>query len=257
MADYVGVFFIKYKKCEPKHRKVQIVYDPDNVEYQTEKSEYSQGLEYYIEDAGWMKACDYFKQKIYYNDDPDAVPIETDDRVKLETIKESMVGLGFLTFVVIACTAFFLLMFGNGLLTAIGHITFRTVIYAAIFLALPMYLIVSYIMYSIWLEKCEKNLQLGLGLASAEPSHIASIIMIVSVTILMGLLIASNANADPNIPALRQVLSFLSFFIIASVGRRVGVIMKEQKEGTAVTIVVMCIVFLILSVLFGFIIGLI
>ena len=31
MADYVGVFFIKYKKCEPKRRKVQIVYDPDNV----------------------------------------------------------------------------------------------------------------------------------------------------------------------------------------------------------------------------------
>ena len=53
MADYVGVFFIKYKKCEPKHRKVQIVYDPDNVEYQTEKSEYSEGLEYYIEDAGY------------------------------------------------------------------------------------------------------------------------------------------------------------------------------------------------------------
>ena len=25
MADYVGVFFIKYKKCEPKRRKVQIV----------------------------------------------------------------------------------------------------------------------------------------------------------------------------------------------------------------------------------------
>ena len=113
MADYVGVFFIKYKKCEPKRRKVQIVYDPDNVEYQTEKSEYSQGLEYYIEDAGWMKACDYFKQKIYYNDDPDAVPIETDDRVKLETIKESMVGLGLITYWTLGFMFLFGLMFGG------------------------------------------------------------------------------------------------------------------------------------------------
>lgn len=257
MADYVGVFFIKYKKCEPKRRKVQIVYDPDNVEYQTEKSKYSRGLEYYIEDAGWLKACDYFKQKIYYNDDPDAVPIETDDRVKLETIKESMVGLGFLTFVVIVCTAFFLLMFGDGLLAAIDHITFRTVLYASMFLALPVYMIVSYVMYSIWLEKCEKNLEAGLGLASTESSHIASIIMLVSITALAVLLVVSNVNVNPDTPALRQVMSFLSFFIIVSAGRRVGVIMKERKAGTAVTIAVMCIAFLILKVLFDFIIGLI
>ena len=257
MADYIGAFLIRYKNCEPKRRKVQIVYDPENMEYETEKSDYTLGLEEYISSAGWVKACDYFKQKIYYNDDPDAVPIDTDDRVRLETIKESMVGWGFLTLVVIVCTAFFVLMFGDGLLAAIDRVTIRTILYAAVFLALPVYMIVSYVMYSIWLEKCEKNLEAGIGLASTEHSHIASIIMVISITILAGLLIVSNVSSDPNTPALRQILNFFSFFIIVSVGRRVGVVMKERKAGTAVTIAVMCIAFLILKFLFDLIIGLI
>ena len=247
MADYVGVFFIKYKKCEPKHRKVQIVYDPDNVEYQTEKSEYSEGLEYYIEDAGWVKACDYFKQKIYYNDDPDAVPVYTDDREKLESIKESMVGLGLITYWTLGFMFLFGLMFGGGLIRAIDHITLSGVVFAAAILCWPLYLLVSYIMYSLWEDKSVKNLELGLGLASTEPSHIASIVMVVLASVTMVLMIVSNLSSDSSVSLLKQLLSFISLFLIMSVGRRVGVALKDRKAVTIATYIIMVAVFFVLK----------
>ena len=247
IADYVGVFFITYKKCEPKYRKVQIVYDPDNVEYQTEKSEYSEGLEYYIEDAGWVKACDYFKQKIYYNDDPDAVPIETDEREKLESIKESMVGLGLITYWTLGFMFLFGLMFGGGLIRAIDHITLSGVVFAAAILCWPLYLLVSYIMYSLWEDKSVKNLELGLGLASTEPSHIASIVMVILVSAIMVLMIVSNLSGDSSVSLLKQLLSFISLFLIMSVGRRVGVALKDRKAGIIVTYIIMAAVFFVLK----------
>ena len=255
MADYVGVFFIKYKKCEPKRRKVQIVYDPDNVEYQTEKSEYSQGLEYYIEDAGWMKACDYFKQKIYYNDDPDAVPVYTDDREKLESIKESMVGLGFFTYLTLIFMFLFGLMFGGGLIRAIDHITLSGVVFAAAILCWPLYLLVSYIMYSIWKDKSVKNPESGLGMASTEPSRIASIVMVILVSVIMVLMIVSNLSGDSSVPLLKQLLSFISLFIIMSVGRRVGVALKDRKAGTIATYIIMVAVFFVLKAFIDMCIG--
>ena len=255
MADYVGVFFIKYKKCEPKRRKVQIVYDPDNVEYQTEKSEYSQGLEYYIEDAGWMKACDYFKQKIYYNDDPDAVPVYTDDREKLESIKESMVGLGFFTYLTLIFMFLFGLMFGGGLIRAIDHITLSGVVFAAAILCWPLYLLVSYIMYSIWKDKSVKNLESGLGLASTEPSHIASMVMVVLVSVIMVLMIVSNLSSDSPVSLAKQLLSFISLFLIMSVGRRVGVALKDRKAGTIATYIIMVAVFFVLKAFIDMCIG--
>ena len=250
MADYVGVFLIRYKQCEPKPRKVQIVYDPDNLEYKAEKSEYSQGLEDYIEYAGWVKACDYFKQKIYYNDDPDAVPVYTDDREKLESIKESMVGLGFLTYVTIIFMVLFGLLFGDGLIRAVDHISFFGAVFLASILFWPLYMLVSYVMYSIWKDKSVENLEAGLGLASTEPSHVASIIMVVLAIILaVMMIIATTMNAGSPVILAKEILSFVSLFIIMSVGRRVGVALKDRNSGTIVTYVTMAVVFFLMRAL--------
>ncbi len=249
VADYIGRFLIRYKRCEPKPRKVQIVFDPENVEYKTEKSDYTQGLEDYIESAGWVKACDYYKQKVYYNDDLNAVPIDTDDRMKLESIKDSMVGLGFLTLVTIIFIAFFGLMFGGGFIKAIDHISFRGAVLIAAILYFPMFFMVDYCMYSLWLEKSEKNLQAGLGLASTKPSHIASIIMTILLFVIAGLIIVANSITNPTTSMLKELLGFLSFFVIISVGRRVGVTMKDRKAGSAMTYVTMVVLMVILKLL--------
>ena len=202
-----------------------------------------------------MKACDYFKQKIYYNDDPDAVPVYTDEREKLESIKESMVGLGLITYWTLGFMFLFGLMFGGGLIRAIDHITLSGVVFAAAILCWPLYLLVSYIMYSLWKDKSVKNLELGLGLASTEPSHIASIVMVILVSVIMVLMIVSNLSGDSSVSLLKQLLSFISLFLIMSVGRRVGVALKDRKAGTIATYIIMVAVFFVLKAFIDLCIG--
>ena len=254
IPDYVGVFLIRYKQCEPKPRRFQIVYDPENVEYE-KKSEYTRGLEDYIEYAGWTKACDYFKQKIYYNEDLDAVPIYTDEKEKLESIKESMVGLGFLTYLTIIFMGLFGLMFGSGFIKAIDHITFSGVVFAAAILSWPLYLLVAYIMYSLWLDKSSKNVQAGLGLASTEPSHITSIVMVILIIVIAALMIISQMITDPGAVTAIPLFGFLSLFLIMSIGRRVGVALRSKNSGAIVTYAVMIVVFFVMRGLMDLIIG--
>ena len=139
------------------------------------------------------------------------------------------------------------LCLGGGLIRAIDHITLSGVVFAAAILCWPLYLLVSYIMYSIWKDNSVKNLELGLGLASTEPSHIASIVMVILVSAIMVLMIVSNLSGDSSVSLLKQLLSFISLFLIMSVGRRVGVALKDRKAVTIATYIIMVAVFFVLK----------
>lgn len=248
MADYVGVFFIRYKRVEPKRRKVQIVYDPENMEYWRNDSDYTQGLEDYVGSAGWVKACDYFKQKIYYNEDPDAVPIDTDERVRLENIKESMAPLGFFTFIAIIGLLFVGLMFGDG-------IHWESFPFNGFFLifglwALPVYLLVDYIMYSLWLRKCEKNLQAGLGLVSSEPAHKVSILMTLSIFAALLFMLGYGLTSETPVYGMKQTIRIIMYFVILALARKTGVTLKDHGSKSWLTLGVMAAVIIALSFLF-------
>ena len=110
-------------------------------------------------------------------------------------------------------------------------------------------------MYSIWKDKSVKNLESGLGLASTEPSHIASIVMVILVSVIMVLMIVSNLSGDSSVSLLKQLLSFISLFLIMSVGRRVGVALKDRKAGTIATYIIMVAVFFVLKAFIDMCIG--
>lgn len=100
MPERFGTFLTKYRRCEPKDCKVETVFDPDGSIFQPEPGEYGQGLEDYIENAGWHKLLDNNK-KIFYTENPDALPLETDNMLKLEGIRESMIGVNFAIWVLL------------------------------------------------------------------------------------------------------------------------------------------------------------
>ena len=245
MADYIGVFFIKYKKCEPKKRKVQIVYDPENMEYWRNDSEYTQGLEEYVESAGWVKACDYFKQKIYYNDDPDAVPIDTDERVRFENIKESMTAFSLVTFIAIIGLLFFGLMFGDGIHWE--NFPLHGVPAIFIILVIPVTLVVDYIMYALWLRKCDKNLEAGLGLASTEPSHIVSIIVLILLLACAAGMFIYSLNTGAQAFEIKGIIKCFGFLIVLGLARKAGASLKERKTSSWITFGVMLVLLYVLD----------
>ena len=229
MMDKMGIMLARFKRCEPRKRAVQVVFDPDALEYGTDPTPYSQGLEDLIGSTGWYKTCDYFKQKIYYNDDPDAVPIETDDRLKLETIKDAMLPTSFLTVVIVF---FFVLSMGlhgdlifaimtasGGLSRAIGPLCIALV---------PLYLLTAYIHYNIWLTRSEKSIEVGGGLADDKGAAVIDRVFYAAALILLILLvIEAIISADGFAEEIQAIIRSISPFVIVFVGRNLGLTVKR------------------------------
>lgn len=111
--DSIGSFFWKYKKAEPTKLKYSVTYIPESSDFDPEPLEKQKDIEAYCEEAGWKKAGNWLQMQIFYSESPDAVPIETDEEMRLEYIQKSM-KKNFLTshllllfvFILDACTQY-------------------------------------------------------------------------------------------------------------------------------------------------------
>lgn len=79
-----------YRRIEPADLNFALVYssltyenDPDSIEKQRERDEL------YAAD-GWHPAADWDTLRVYYNEQPDPVPIETEPIVQVESIYDAM-----------------------------------------------------------------------------------------------------------------------------------------------------------------------
>lgn len=88
--DSIGSFCWKYKKAEPAQLKYSVTYIPETSEFDPEPLEKQKDMEAYCEEAGWKKAGNWLQMQIFYSENPDAVPIETDEGLRLEYIQKSM-----------------------------------------------------------------------------------------------------------------------------------------------------------------------
>ncbi len=88
--DSIGSFFWKYKKAEPANLKYSVTYIPESSEFDPEPLEKQKDMEAYCEEAGWKKAGNWLQMQIFYSENPAAVPIETDEELRLEYIHKSV-----------------------------------------------------------------------------------------------------------------------------------------------------------------------
>ena len=88
--DSVGSFFWKYKKAEPAALKYSVTYVPEASEFDPEPLEKQKDIEAYCKEAGWKKVGTWMQMQIFCSEHPAAVPIETDEELRLEGIGKSM-----------------------------------------------------------------------------------------------------------------------------------------------------------------------
>ena len=88
--DSVGTYFWKYKKAEPATLKYSVTYIPEASEFDPEPLEKQKDMDAYCEEAGWKKIGSWLQMQIFCSENPDAVPIETDEELRLEVIRKSM-----------------------------------------------------------------------------------------------------------------------------------------------------------------------
>lgn len=89
LIESVSSFGWRYRKIEPKNLKFSITYYPKASAFDPHPSEDQQTLIDFCRRTGWILACTVGQAQIFYNENPNPIPIETDPAIELENIHSS------------------------------------------------------------------------------------------------------------------------------------------------------------------------
>lgn len=95
MIDRISNLGWVYRRIEPKKLQFAVTYYPKASDFDPGPTEDQQVYHAFSAHAGWQYVCSWAQMQIFCTDQPDAVPIETDPELELETIHAAMVK-GFL-----------------------------------------------------------------------------------------------------------------------------------------------------------------
>lgn len=90
MLDYIRTnTFFRYRRCDPKDLRFAVTYFPTASEFSAPEDDQKEFYDLCAA-AGWQFVAQTFQMQIFCNEDPNAVPLETDPKVQLENIHASL-----------------------------------------------------------------------------------------------------------------------------------------------------------------------
>ena len=90
LVEQPGPYFWKYRRIEPKRLAVNVVYFPKASEYDPSPTEGQIQLEELCKRDGWILAARWGQMQIFYNEQEDPAPIETDPVIQAATVRAAM-----------------------------------------------------------------------------------------------------------------------------------------------------------------------
>lgn len=90
VLERIGNLFWHYRRAEPKRRHVAVAYFPTATASDPGPSEGQRNYQQLCEDAGWELKAQWAQMQIFYSEEEDPVPIDTDPVQQLETVHRSM-----------------------------------------------------------------------------------------------------------------------------------------------------------------------
>ncbi len=164
--DSIGSFGWKYKKAEPTQVKYSVTYIPEASDFDPEPLEKQKEIEAYCEEAGWKKVGSWLQMLIFCSDNPEAVPIETDEELRLGFIEKSMKknllvshGLLLLVFVLNMFTTFSTAKRNWVEFLSDSHRLWNT----SVWMWGILILLIDLAFYFGWMHKAKKAVKEGLG----------------------------------------------------------------------------------------------
>ncbi len=88
--ESIGKLFWKYRKEEPADLTYSVTYLPKASAYDPEITEEGEELQDYCAAAGWKKVAEMIQLQIFVNEKPNPTPIESDESIRLNIIRQSM-----------------------------------------------------------------------------------------------------------------------------------------------------------------------
>lgn len=88
--ERVGTYFWQYRRAEPARVSYAVTYVSDASLFNPRPTTNQERLDDLCAAAGWEKVCDWAQMQIFVSEQPDPVPLETDDAVRIAAIHRSM-----------------------------------------------------------------------------------------------------------------------------------------------------------------------
>lgn len=89
MLERLGGWGWRYRRTEPKKLRFAVTFFPAASQFDAVPSEGLETYRDYCAAAGWHLAAEAAQVQVFYTEDEDAVPIETDPAVELDNIRQS------------------------------------------------------------------------------------------------------------------------------------------------------------------------
>ena len=161
--EETGNFFWRFRRESPAALRYAVTYFPDASLYGGPLSPKQQELADYCAAAGWTYVTQWLRMQIYCTDRSDAVPLETDEERKLETVravfrKDLRRNLFLLAVYLLNC----FLMAKNVSLNPLGYLASpMALLYFTVWPALVLLTVKSLLSWAIWLRRSRRSIDQG------------------------------------------------------------------------------------------------
>lgn len=254
----IGTIFFKFKQVEIVPKKFAVVYDKDSILPEFVSGEESLTFDEYCAAAGWEKLIDSNQIKVFQTTDLDAVPIETDESIRLERIKKAL-GKSFVpTHVILGLFTYVLLLIVwdahnidslpinmNGPLYVLSHWDRLFVIgLTGLF---PIVVFSRLIAYKAWFSRSKRNIESGGKCASTKYVRLFSGLGIGAILLVLFSLLTVMMIQGYREEAFSLVLCIMIFFFVSMIVRKVaGAIKKNGSLSGEKSFVIYALCFIIL-----------
>ena len=165
-----GAVFWTFRKGEPVESTYSVVYRPKVSAYDPEDADSVAEFDNFCEEAGWKYVSGRGKVRIYRSDEPDPVPIDTDEELKLKSMRKSILGSYIVPMLLIVVL---LNAGGSGLLSILKRpasvlSNYNGMLSMAVTGTLTLMVLLSFIVFGLWLKKSTVSVRDGGSCASTS-----------------------------------------------------------------------------------------
>ena len=227
LIEKVGNFLWKYRRIEPKKLHMTVTYIPSVSEFDPVLTDNQQMIEEFAKKDGWNLACRWGKMQIFYNEEENPTPMETDAVIQVETIHRAMKKSMLLShfFILFLCVYQFILMTVQFFDNPIEFLVTPSSIYMFpvwILLIIPM--IIEIVYYFRWYKKAKILAQETGTFLAVQLNHKISFVFI---GIGIGLIIISLVSSS-GIVATTMIVFTIAFVFNVLLVNKVRNWMKKK-----------------------------
>lgn len=251
LLDNIGGVLWRYRSIEPQRLRFAMTYFPEVTGFEPDTPAAQTDMQALCEQAGWQLAANAGKFQVYYNENPEAVELDTDPGIQLEVIHRAMKKNFLPSYILLAICAIM------QIITQIGSLTRNYGVFYSgpaqyfsgfSWMMLPTWggLLAIYLLelgrYLLWYRKAKRRAEEGLMTPSPNSGWVQGLAVALLIIILLSWGLSSDMRG--------MVFTLLTMLLgvgIVSVLLSKG--MKKLKLSAKVNLLVTCAVAVIFSLL--------